>query len=67
MLRVLASGLLSRNLARRVARVIPNPLVRTIAMAAVGYGVNRFVMNAGRKGTTPTTTRTGTRRLLGGR
>lgn len=50
MLRVLASGLLSRNLARRVARVIPNPLVRTLAIAAVGYGVNRMVMNAGRKG-----------------
>ncbi len=65
MLRLLASGLLSRNLARRVARVIPNPLVRTIAVAAVGYGVNRFVMNAGRKGAAPSTTRPGTRRFLG--
>jgi hypothetical protein len=50
MLRFLASGFLTRNLARRVARVIPNPLVRTLAIAAVGYGVNRVVMNTGRKG-----------------
>lgn len=49
MLRALASGLLTRNVARRVARFIPNPLVRTIAIAAVGYGVNRLVMGTGRK------------------
>ena len=49
MLRALASGLLTRNVARRVARFIPNPFVRTLAIAAVGFGVNRLVMGAGRR------------------
>lgn len=49
MLRYLASGLLTRNLSRRVARVIPNPLLRTLAIAATGYAVNRAVMGAGRR------------------
>ena len=44
MLRYLASGLLTRNVSRRLARAIPNPLVRTVAIAAAGYAVNR-VMN----------------------
>lgn len=43
MLRYLASGLLTRNVSRRLARVIPNPLVRTVAIAAAGYAVNRLV------------------------
>ena len=43
MLRYLATGLLSRNVSRRLARVIPNPLVRTVAIAAAGYAVNRLV------------------------
>jgi hypothetical protein len=56
MLRYLASGLLTRNLARRVARIIPNPLLRTVAIAAVGYGVNRVVMRAGSGASTGTDT-----------
>lgn len=43
MLRYLASGLLTRNVSRRLARAIPNPLVRTVAIAAAGYAVNRLV------------------------
>jgi hypothetical protein len=43
MLRYLASGLLTRNVSRRLARVIPNPLMRTVAIAAAGYAVNRVV------------------------
>ena len=41
MLRLLASGLLTRSASRRIARVIPNPLVRTLAVAATGYAVSR--------------------------
>ena len=43
MLRYLATGLLTRNVSRRLARVIPNPLLRTVAIAAAGYAVNRVV------------------------
>lgn len=43
MLRYLASGLLTRNVSRRLARAIPNPLVRTVAIAAAGFAVNRLV------------------------
>jgi hypothetical protein len=43
MLRFLASGLLTRNVSRRLARTIPNPLLRTVAIAAAGYAVNRVV------------------------
>ena len=43
MLRYLASGLLTRNVSRRLARAIPNPLLRTVAIAATGYAVNRLV------------------------
>lgn len=43
MLRYLASGLLTRNVSRRLARAIPNPFVRTVAIAAAGYAVNRLV------------------------
>jgi hypothetical protein len=43
MLRYLASGLLTRSASRRLARVIPNPLVRTLAMAATGYAVSRML------------------------
>ncbi len=57
MLRYLASGFLTRNLARRVARVIPNPLVRTLAIAATGYAVNRVVMGAGRRAVASTSKR----------
>jgi hypothetical protein len=55
MLRYLASGLLTRNVSRRLARVIPNPLMRTVAIAAAGYAVNRVVNGrpARLRGTTP--------------
>lgn len=43
MLRYLATGLLTRNVSRRLARTIPNPLFRTVAIAAAGYAVNRVV------------------------
>jgi hypothetical protein len=49
MLRYLATGLLSRNVSRRLARTIPNPLVRTVAIAAAGYAVNRLVSGRGPK------------------
>lgn len=41
MLRYLASGYLTRSVSRRLARWIPNPLLRTVAIAATGYAVNR--------------------------
>jgi hypothetical protein len=43
MLRYLASGLLTRSASRRLARVIPNPFVRTLAMAATGYAITRVL------------------------
>lgn len=43
MLRLLASGLLTRSASRRLGRVIPNPLVRTLAVAATGYAVSRLM------------------------
>lgn len=43
MLRLLASGLLTRSASRRLGRVIPNPLVRTLAVAATGYAVSRLL------------------------
>jgi hypothetical protein len=49
MLRLFASGLLSRGLARRIARFIPNPFVRTLAIAASGYAVNRLMLGSARK------------------
>jgi|GEM_PF-2617198 hypothetical protein len=54
MLRFLATGLLTRNVSRRLARAIPNPIVRTAAIAAAGLAVNRLVngrAGAGRPGT----------------
>lgn len=43
MLRYLASGLLTRSASRRLARWIPNPLVRTVAVAATAYGIERLL------------------------
>ena len=43
MLRLLASGLLTRSASRRVARFIPNPFVRALAVAATGYAVSRVM------------------------
>ena len=62
MLRFLATGLLTRNVSRRLARAIPNPIVRTAAIAAAGLAVNRLVN--GRAGTG--TGRLGTGRTLPG-
>lgn len=53
MLRYLATGLLSRNVSRRLARTIPNPLVRTVAIAAAGYAVNRLVNGRAARGYRP--------------
>ena len=43
MLRLLTTGCLTRGAARRLSRAIPNPLVRTIAIAAAGYAIERLV------------------------
>ena len=43
MLGFVANSLVMPVVARRLSRVIPNPFVRAIAVAAVGYGVNRLV------------------------
>ncbi len=49
MLRFLASGLLTRKLARPISRAIPNPLLRTVAIAATGYAVERMLARRGTK------------------
>lgn len=46
MLRYLASGFLTRGAARRLSRVIPNPLVRTLAIAAAGYAINHVIQRS---------------------
>ena len=43
MFRYLATGLLTRNVSRRLARAIPNPILRTVAIAAAGLAVQRVV------------------------
>lgn len=43
MIRYLASGLLTRSASRRLARYIPNPIVRAVAIAAAGYAINRVM------------------------
>ena len=43
MLRLLASGMLTRTASRRIARIIPNPLLRTVAIAAAAYGIERLL------------------------
>ncbi len=43
MLRYLFTGWLTRGASRRVARLIPNPLLRTLAIAATGYAANRVL------------------------
>lgn len=43
MLPTLASGLVTRSASRRLARVIPNRLLRVIVVAAAGYAVERIV------------------------
>ena len=49
MLRFLASGLLTRGAARRLGRVIPNPLVRAVAVTVAGYAINSLVHRGGRR------------------
>ena len=44
MIRPLASGLLTRSASKRLARWIPNPLLRTVAIAAAGYAIERMLM-----------------------
>ena len=48
MLRFLTSGLLTRGAARRLGRVIPNPLARAVAVTVAGYAINRVVARVGR-------------------
>ena len=43
MLRTLATGLLTRKLARGVYRMSPNPIVRAAGMAAAGLAVSRML------------------------
>ncbi|HEY0972796.1 MAG TPA: hypothetical protein VGE02_17635 [Gemmatimonadales bacterium] len=45
MLRALATGLLTRKLARGVNRRTGNPLLRIAGMAAAGYVANRIFRN----------------------
>ena len=42
MLGFVANSLITPAVARRLGRVIPNPFLRTVAVAAVGYGINRL-------------------------
>jgi hypothetical protein len=53
MLRYLATGLLTRNVSLRLARAIPNPVVRTVAIAAAGLAVSRLVNGRGSRGYRP--------------
>ena len=41
MIRPLAAGMLTRGASRRLARWIPNPLLRTVAIAVAGYAIER--------------------------
>ena len=49
MIRPLASGLLTRSASKRLARWIPNPILRVVAIAVAGYAIERLVMKGGRK------------------
>ena len=49
MLRPLASGFLTRSASRRLARYIPNPLLRVVAIAVAGYAIERLVMKGERR------------------
>ena len=49
MLRPLASGLLTRSASKRLARWIPNPLLRVVAIAVAGYAIEQLVMRGGRR------------------
>ena len=43
MLKTLATGLLTRKLARGMYRVSPNPIVRAAGAAAVGMAISRMM------------------------
>ncbi|MBV9880278.1 MAG: hypothetical protein JO180_07275 [Gemmatirosa sp.] len=43
MIRPIAAGLLTRTASRRLSRWIPNPLVRTVAIAVAAYGIERLL------------------------
>ena len=43
MLRLMTSGLLTRSAAKRLSRAIPNPFVRTLAIAAAGFAIEQLV------------------------
>ena len=49
MLRALTSGMLSRTAQRRLARWIPNPLLRVVAVAVAGYAIEQLVLRGGRR------------------
>jgi hypothetical protein len=49
MLRPLASGLITRSASKRLARYIPNPLLRIVAIAVAGYAIDRLVMKGTRR------------------
>lgn len=49
LLQPLASGLLTRTASRRLARFIPNPLLRVVAIAVAGYAIEQLVMKGSRK------------------
>ena len=44
MLRTLTSGMLTRSASRRLARFIPNPILRVVAIAVVGYAIEQLIM-----------------------
>ena len=49
MIRPIATGLLTRSAARRLSRWIPNPLLRTVAIAVAGYAIDRLVYRTSRR------------------
>ena len=49
MIRSLTSGLLTRSASRRLARFIPNPILRVAAIAVVGYAIEQLVYRSYRK------------------
>jgi hypothetical protein len=45
----MTSGLLTRSAAKRLSRAIPNPFVRTLAIAAAGFAIEQLVYRTWRK------------------
>jgi hypothetical protein len=44
MIRQLTSGLLTRTASRKLARWIPNPLLRVVVVAVAGYAIEQLVL-----------------------